>query len=232
MNRRNRKMYYIIAILLVAMFKYGFSYLKEHNTNINLPKISQNKTVRQENVSVNNQEIQSLLKSVKIAEPDGSKYNRTEWDGNTKFTERDGKMYTARNYNLYFSPNYKGSSTSFEYIDPYSNKNIEKKSLIDRDHIIPIGYVNQHGGASWSAEKKRDYAFDVTVSVDVHRTLNRTKGDKGPAKWMTPANQESYCYTWLVIANKYDISISQEDYNVIAETLKNTKEVSIINPLK
>lgn len=178
--------------------------------------------------------IQELINSVKVAEPTKVKYVRSEWDGDAILTERDGKSYSARDYNLYFSPFLEEGSPatkdSIKYLDPYTNQYITSKKLIDRDHIIPLGYVHQHGGSDWDKAKKNQYAFDVTVSVDVHRTENRSKSDKGPAEYMPPANKEAYAYSWLVIANKYGIAISKADLEVIKETLKDTQSVSIINP--
>lgn len=193
-------------------------------------------TVLSEVEQADQTKIQELINSVKVEEPKKVKYVRSEWDGDAILTERDGKSYSARDYNLYFSPFLEEGSPatkdSIKYLDPYTNQYITSKKLIDRDHIIPLGYVHQHGGSDWDKDKKNQYAFDVSVSVDVHRTENRSKSDKGPAQYMPPANKEAYAYSWLVIANKYGISISKADLEVIKETLKDTQSVSIINPHK
>ena len=97
---------------------------------------------------------------------------------------------------------------------------------MDIDHIIPLHYVNNHGGSSWPASKKRQYgasleAMNQGVYVAVSASANRKKSDKGPSQYY-PTNGAyrcEYARKWRDIARLYGISLSNADYNVIRNTL-------------
>lgn len=125
------------------------------------------------------------------------------------------KYDSIRKYNFYESKWYNGEY----YIDPYTNNKIYDISEVDYDHIIPLHYVNQHGGANWTEEQKRNFADDPEVGVCTNKSDNRTKSDKGPSEWLPKENKEQYCYSWLVIAEKYNLTISQDDMDVILNIL-------------
>lgn len=110
------------------------------------------------------------------------------------------------------------------YTDPYTNKKLTLEES-NFDHIIPLNYVNQHGGAKWSHSKKHQYATDVRVGVDVDGTVNRIKSDQGPSTWLPDANVDQYCYTWLVIAVNYDIALSPADFYVIKANVGDSRQV-------
>lgn len=97
---------------------------------------------------------------------------------------------------------------------------------LDIDHIIPLKYVNDHGGAHWSAEKKRSYgasleAMNNGVYVAVLASENREKSDSGPSEYYPPNPDYrcEYSRKWRDIARIYGISLNPADYNLIANIL-------------
>lgn len=52
------------------------------------------------------------------------------------------------------------------------------------------------------------------MGVDVLNSANRSKADKGPAEWLPDVNRGSYCYSWLVICQKYNLSMTQEEIDI------------------
>lgn len=180
------------------------------------------------NQPAKNSDIQSLIDSVEIADPGYTHYDREEWENPVKTF--DGKR--IRNYTLSISVNNESKNDTFKYLDPYTDEYITNTRLIDYDHIIPLNYVNGQIGDTWTTEQKHEYAFNIENGVNVHRSENRSKGAKGPSEYMPPKNQESYAYSWLVVANKYHIPLKQKDMDVIKKVLADTESVSIINPYK
>lgn len=97
---------------------------------------------------------------------------------------------------------------------------------LDIDHIIPLHYVNNHGGSNWSSDQKRSYgasldAMNKGVYIAVSASENRRKGDQGPASYYPP-NPEyrcEYSRRWRDIARAYGIAMSQADFNVVRDTL-------------
>lgn len=120
------------------------------------------------------------------------------------------------------------------WIDPYSGAILTGNPYqgdgaandLDIDHIIPLSYVNSHGGYSWSSSAKIAYGKSVAamnngVYLAVSASENRKKGDSGPADYY-PSNPDFYCeYSkrWRDTARTYAISLSARDYDKIQGVL-------------
>lgn len=155
------------------------------------------------------------LNALKVADPDNSKYSRADYPHWVTVSGAcDTREMVLKNVGFNVDPKTCKALTGFSYTDPYTGHTFDDPKKLDIDHIIPLGYVNQHGGASWSKERKQQYANDIsTVLLPVDARANRQKGDRGPSGWMP--NDESYHCTyakeWVSIASKYGISITQDD---------------------
>lgn len=180
----------------------------------------------------NNENIDFLFNSIKIEESNNSKYNRNEWtstyqkynckkghdhNSNSYKYDDNGIFKSIRAYSYFESKWYNWDSDT--YIDPYTGDIIDDISKTDYDHIIPLAYVNAHGGSEWSEKEKKDFADNTSVGVCTNSFSNRQKGANGPSKWLPDINKEAYCYSWLVIANDFNITLDQEDYDKISEIL-------------
>lgn len=172
-----------------------------------------------------------LIKNITISEETNADYDRESYTSSSQhYTNSRGEEFSSiRNYSYYSSTYYNFDEKV--YTDPYNGKTGYTVKQTDYDHIIPLHYVNQHGGSEWTDDQKKKYADDPTVGVAVNSHDNRAKGDKGPSKWMPDENKAAYCYTWLVIADKYDISLSYADADCISYQLQtaNPEEIFILN---
>lgn len=199
--------------------------------NINKNNIEEISTI-QDNylVDIEDKDLNNLISSIKISEPYEDYYDRYEYTSSSQYyiCNEGHEYYSIRQYSYYESKCYNPNTEL--YTDPYTNNYINIDDT-DYDHIIPLHYVNKHGGNEWSDDQKKKYADDPLIGIDVNSSDNRAKGDKGPSQWLPEENVENYCYSWLIIANKYNISISQEDMNVIKEVLKNDdiNNLNVIN---
>lgn len=117
------------------------------------------------------------------------------------------------------------SENSGEWIDPYTGKKIKSASEVDIDHIIPLSNAARNGGQNWTPEKKERFANDLDNLLSVSAKENRTKSDKGPAKYMPPNKnyQCQYSKQYISIANKYSLSITESDYKILKEKLNSCK---------
>ena len=174
-------------------------------------------------------DLQELINSIKIEDDQDVYYDRSEWTSSSQLYlcnnhrhdhnrnsytgDDDGKFTSIRAYAYYESVWYDWDNDV--YTDPYTGYIIKSVKETDYDHIIPLAYANAHGGSEWSGDKKKEYSDDPSVGVCCNKSENCIKGAKGPSEWLPKENQDDYCYTWLVIANKYDLSISQDDIDVI-----------------
>lgn len=104
-------------------------------------------------------------------------------------------------------------ATSGSWFDPYTGKTFSHAKGMDLDHVIPLGYANSHGGATWSDELKENFANDQSHLILVDASANRQKGDKGPGEWMPP-RQEFHCeYSriWVNTSVKYGLGLEEAD---------------------
>ena len=190
------------------------------------------------------------LNSLEIADADDSPYG-ADIRNNQYGGWKDIKGWSTRDEVLSLTAqNAEKSDTAFisgTWNSPYTGQDIECESKtevaknIQIDHIIPIAYVNRHGGYSWDEDKKKEYYNDYGVQTDWTVGANDTndyekcgvllasdyksniqKSDKGPSEWM-PSNEsyrQEYCERWVKIASVYGISITQSDYDTLLHYLQ------------
>lgn len=91
--------------------------------------------------------------------------------------------------------------------DPYTNRKLSSSSKID--FIIPLSYISKY--SKISARDKKEL---INSGDNVVLTLNKNielKSYQPPSKWLPEENKEDYCYTYLQIASKWQISMTKED---------------------
>lgn len=180
----------------------------------------------------------AALGTLPVAEASGSSYNRDEWSdwstlrtcwdvreevlssqakpGTAVYQDKDGKETTDKNRAC--------TVVKGTWVDPYTGSSITDPSTIDIDHMIPLKYAATHGGQGWSADKKKQYANDLTYSnhlLAVSAGANRSKSDKGPASWK-PDNKNHWCTyatDWVNITQKWGLSVSNADKQALSEML-------------
>lgn len=110
------------------------------------------------------------------------------------------------------------------WLDPYSGTAITDPMALDVDHVVPLGYVDAHGGASWAPAKKKAYANDLTPGhlLAVSASLNRAKGDRGPAVWVPPwpAGRCAYGRAWQDVTRRYALALAPEDAAAVTQLLR------------
>jgi hypothetical protein len=90
---------------------------------------------------------------------------------------------------------------------PNTGRTYTKASDIDIDHIVPLSYAHRAGAASWSRERKRQFANDPLNLLSVEDNTNQSKGDKGPRRWMPPLESyhDEYMRQWDAVVSKYGL---------------------------
>ena len=150
-----------------------------------------------------------------------------------------------RHLALAISENY--DEATKKYKDPYDNNRtytLDIKSMKDKaglkleyDHIIPITEVWKRAAYAWSEKKKTEYVFDPVVGVITSSHINGNKSAKCLVEFLNSkvfnGDKRSFCLSWLVIAVKYDIPLTQDEKKEIDNELKNGSfPVKVINPIK
>jgi hypothetical protein len=78
-------------------------------------------------------------------------------------------------------------------------------SDVDVDHVIPLKWAHDNGGASWSLEKKRDFANDPINLLVVDDEINKIKGARGINSWKPTKSRVKYRKLWEKIKKKYSL---------------------------
>lgn len=96
------------------------------------------------------------------------------------------------------------------WLDPYTGNFYERASDLDVEHIVPLKWAHDHGGAHWSREKKRQFAEDPDNLWLVDDGRNQSKGDRGPDLWMPPYGpvRRHYVQRFMAVAEKYQLSVT------------------------
>ena len=84
---------------------------------------------------------------------------------------------------------------------------------MDIDHIVPLKHAFKNGGNTWTPAQKKAFANDPDNLLTVSASLNRSKGAKGPARWMPP-NQSFWCTyidKWKRVKQKYALKIGKQE---------------------
>jgi len=107
-----------------------------------------------------------------------------------------------------------------EWVDPYTEKLFTMASDVDIDHVIPLSYAHEHGGASWSRLLKQVFANDSENLLIVQDNVNQSKGAKGPSEYLPiESYQCEYAQKWNFLIGKYELILDIKDSSVIRRIL-------------
>lgn len=212
---------FVLLVTIIAFVIVGLVNAQQHEKNVQDFVNGHSDTV----VSISlGEDVKSLIESVDVSPGVVVSYDREDYTSSTQSYTFKGEEYgSIRKLSFYASTSY----VNGVYTDPYSGFSSSDPTDFQYDHIIPLAYAEAHGASTWTNEEKRAYADNPAVGIDVESIENSIKGARGPAEYLPEENIASYCYTWLVIANEYDLSISQEDMNVIVEVLNHADKNSL-----
>lgn len=166
----------------------------------------------------------SILKTLKIEEAQEITYSSKEWKHWTgKPCNVRIQILVSQGTDVKLDES-KCKIISGTWVDPYSDKVITESSQIDIDHVIPKSYAARHGGQKWTLEEKEKFSNDLKNLIASSSSENRSKGDKGPSKYMPKDSFKcEYSKIWVYIASEYKISITSEDYKALENGLNKCK---------
>ncbi len=209
--------------------------------NIDEPPII-NSEVKYNYTLQSKEDLQVLINSITVVDklPSYTNYDRASFESPTKSYMLNGEKVNRNDYAWKTSSFF--NKDNFTYTCPYTGKVIQdlddKKEdndfgNLDFDHIVSLHTVERSCPDWWTDVERNNYAYDQCVGVDVINSANRSKSDKTPSEWLPEINTEDYCYHYLLICSKYELSMAQEDldicYNIIMTALKNGETVEALN---
>lgn len=100
---------------------------------------------------------------------------------------------------------------SGRWISPFTGSVIQNASDIDIDHVVPLSWAWRHGADAWPQERRERFANDPVNLWPVEASLNRSKGDRGPDKWLPPAGQCQYVSRFYRITKIYGLPLNEDE---------------------
>lgn len=172
----------------------------------------------------------SALPRVRIGEAGHYKYDRkaqyggswVDTDGNGCDTRND--VLRAHGTNVVLA---KGGCKvlSSEIRSVYTGTELRQTvggGQVEIDHLVPLSYAHQHGAALWTQGQRIAFANDQQNLLPVDSKSNTAKGDSGPGEWV-PSDTSYRCTygtNFLTIIAKYDLTVSQSDYDAVVRACR------------
>jgi len=112
--------------------------------------------------------------------------------------------------------------TAGEWFSSYDGVTVTDPSDIDIDHMIPRSEAWNSGASKWTAEKREEFANDLTnpkTLVAVSFSSNRSKGNKDPAKWMPTTDGCVYVSDWIDVKHEWNLSVDVAEKKAMINVL-------------
>ena len=113
---------------------------------------------------------------------------------------------------------------SGEWLSAYEGVRVTDPSLLDVDHVVPLGEAWASGADTWSAERRELFANDLgfpRTLIAVTVNANRAKGDSGTVTWKPPLRSYwcTYAEDWVAIKVRWGLTADPAEVVVLAEML-------------
>lgn len=169
------------------------------------------------------------VKTLKVAPESRDGYARTKF---THWVNSDGnklgcdarKAAIIRDAKIKPTIGNKCSLTGGKWLSVYDNVSIDKATSIDVDHMVPLAEAWDSGASSWTPEKRKIYANDLSDPrhlISVTAASNRSKSDRDPAEWL-PTNTSylcTYLSDWVSIKVRWSLTVDNKELDVLVSNL-------------
>ncbi|GAB0132125.1 hypothetical protein EsDP_00000569 [Epichloe bromicola] len=112
---------------------------------------------------------------------------------------------------------------SGHWVSPYDGDGFDEASELDIDHTVPLKNAWISGASSWTADKRKAFANDITRPQlwAVSATSNRSKSDRSPDDWMPPLESFwcTYSKSWIQVKSHYDLTITSDEKGALSSML-------------
>lgn len=146
----------------------------------------------------------------------GRAYDRDEWshwldeDGDCQDTRTEVLVATSHVPVKFSDARRRCKVTRGRWRCPYTGRVVTDPHELDIDHLVPLSAAHDAGADAWTRSKKAAFANaldDPDHLVAVLASANRSKGDKGPDRWLPPDPDArcDYVRAWTRIKTRWDL---------------------------
>lgn len=162
-----------------------------------------------------------IIAVLSVSKVFAQEYERSDWrhwsdfDGDCQNTRQE-LLIQASLKEVSFTNERGCTVAGGRWVGPYTGRYFTLAGQVDIDHVIPLKYAHDHGGAAWSPLLKKVFANDPDNLLIVEKGANRRKGAKGPSGYLPQESfQCEYLRLWEFLAAKYELDLSPEDEALI-----------------
>ena len=102
------------------------------------------------------------------------------------------------------------------YFSPYDGAIYGSEKDLDIEHLRSRHSAAKAGGCHWPKRAKRAYASDpLNLTVAPPGINQREKSDKDPDRWLPDENQYWFAWRYLLVSQKYGLTITPETREVL-----------------
>ena len=109
-----------------------------------------------------------------------------------------------------------------QWASPYDGRPTTDPSSLDVDHRVALAEAHRSGGWQWDAAKKAAFANDLDdprTLVAVTASVNRSKGDKDPAGWLSQQDTCGYVSAWIAVKARWSLAVDAEEATELSDLL-------------
>lgn len=114
--------------------------------------------------------------------------------------------------------------TGGRWTSSYDGKAFTDPSLMDVDHMVPLANAWRSGAATWTDERRGDFANDLDRPqlIAVSASSNRAKGDQDPAQWKPPRRAVwcTYAQDWVAVKYHWQLSVTAAEKEALTDMLE------------
>lgn len=109
------------------------------------------------------------------------------------------------------------------WVSVYTGQDITDPGQLDVDHLVPLAEAWRSGAASWTDERREEFANDLTAPqlLATSASSNRSKGDQDPADWRPPREDYwcTYATSWIEVKHAYELTVDDDEREALEEML-------------
>ncbi|KAL8342989.1 hypothetical protein RB598_004381 [Gaeumannomyces tritici] len=115
------------------------------------------------------------------------------------------------------------NAVSGTWVSPYDGGRWTSASDIQIDHMIPLKNAWISGAASWTTDKRQQFANDLTRPQlwAVTGSVNGAKSDSSPDKWKPPLASFycTYAKSWVQVKSYWQLTITSAEKTALTSML-------------
>lgn len=123
------------------------------------------------------------------------------------------------------------------WVSPYDGVTTNNPSAFDIDHMVPLKEAWVSGARDWTPEQRTAFANDLGYRdslLAVSASSNRSKGDRGPARWMPPEVKDDCAYVsqWVAVKWRWNLTMDAKEKKKVKSVLSGCGSSDVPLPKK